>query len=213
MSLLTSFEPDAIHVSIAEAAQECGIPLNDDYNGDSQDGVSFMQFSIEDGVRHSTAAAYIRPVEGNADLDVVTGAVARRLLFDGARCTGVEWSHDERVERTNAEQRRRVRGHDRLCATPAALGDRARGSPTLARHRRRRGSARRRREPPRPPALAGDLQRRARGRASLARPARLPDPSLLALAGRAAGPRPTADPLHGADGRALDGGRSRTASA
>ena len=102
VNLLTAFEPDAIHVSIAEAAQECGIPLNDDYNGDSQDGVSFMQFSIEGGVRHSTVAAYIRPVEGNADLDVVTGAVARRLLFDGARCTGVEWSHDERVERTNA---------------------------------------------------------------------------------------------------------------
>ena len=33
VSLLTSFEPDAIHVSIAEAAQECGIPLNADYNG------------------------------------------------------------------------------------------------------------------------------------------------------------------------------------
>ena len=63
VSLLTAFEPDAIHVSIAAAAQECGIPLNADYNGASQDGVSFMQYSIEDGVRHSTAAAYIRPVE------------------------------------------------------------------------------------------------------------------------------------------------------
>ena len=83
VSLLTSFEPDAIHASIAEAAQECGIPLNADYNGVSQDGVSFMQYSIEDGVRHSTAAAYIRPVEALANLEVVTGAVARRLLFDG----------------------------------------------------------------------------------------------------------------------------------
>ena len=65
VSLLTSFEPDPIHVSIAEAAQECGIPLNADYNGASQDGVSFMQYSIEDGIRHSTAAAYIRPVEAH----------------------------------------------------------------------------------------------------------------------------------------------------
>ena len=102
VSLLTSFEPDAIHVSIAEAAQECGIPLNADYNGASQDGVSFMQFSIEDGVRHSTAAAYIRPVEGDANLEVVTGATARRLLFDGARCVGVEWSQDGRIERAHA---------------------------------------------------------------------------------------------------------------
>ena len=61
LDLLTSFEPDAIHIAIAEAAQECGIPLNADYNGASQDGVSFMQYSIEDGVRHSTAAAYSDP--------------------------------------------------------------------------------------------------------------------------------------------------------
>ena len=84
VSLLTSFDPDAIHVSIAEAAQECGIPLNADYNGLSQDGVSFMQYSIEDGIRHSTAAAYIRPVERHPSLEIVTGAVARRLLFEGA---------------------------------------------------------------------------------------------------------------------------------
>ena len=37
------------------------------------------------------------------------------------------------------------------------------------------GPARRRREPARPPALAGDLQHRARGRAPVPRPARLPD--------------------------------------
>ena len=102
VSLLTSFEPDAIHASIAEAAQECGIPLNADYNGASQDGVSFMQYSIEDGVRHGTAAAYLRPVEADANLELVTGAVARRLLFDGTRCVGVEWSQDGRVERVHA---------------------------------------------------------------------------------------------------------------
>jgi len=79
VSLLTSFDPDAIHVSIAEAAQERGIPLNADYNGASQDGVSFLQYSIEDGIRHSTAAAYIRPVERHASLEIATGAVARRI--------------------------------------------------------------------------------------------------------------------------------------
>lgn len=102
VSLVTSFEPDAIHVSIAEAAQECGIPLNGDYNGASQDGVSYMQYSIEDGVRHSTAAAYIRPVEADANLALVLRATARRLLFEGTRCVGVEWSEGGRVERARA---------------------------------------------------------------------------------------------------------------
>ncbi len=104
VSLLTSYEPDAIHTAIAEAAQECGIPLNPDYNGASQDGVSFMQFSIEDGIRHSVAAAYIRPVEEQANLELITGATVRRLLFEGTRCVGVEWSQDGRIEQARAEQ-------------------------------------------------------------------------------------------------------------
>ncbi len=205
MSLLTSFEPDAIHVSIAAAAQECGIPLNADYNGASQDGVSFMQYSIEDGVRHSTAAAYIRPVEADPNLEVVIGATARRLLFDGTRCVGVEWSQDGRIERVRAAADRRVRRDDRVCAAAPALGGGACGSPALARDRRRRRPARSRREPARPPALTGHLQRRARGRASVHRPARLPDPPLLALAARFARARHPADPLHGPDVRAVDG--------
>jgi choline dehydrogenase len=102
VSLLTSFEPDPIHASLAEAAQECGIPLNADYNGVSQDGVSFMQYCIEDGVRHSTAAAYVRPVEAHGNLELRTGAHARRLLFDGTRCVGVEWSENGRIEQARA---------------------------------------------------------------------------------------------------------------
>ena len=102
VSLVTSFEPDPIHVSIAQAANECGISTNADYNGASQDGVSFMQYCIEDGVRHSTAAAYIRPVEAADTLELVLGACARRLVFDGTRCVGVEWSKDGRIERARA---------------------------------------------------------------------------------------------------------------
>ncbi len=104
INLLTSYEPDAIHTSIAEAAQECGIPLNGDYNGPTQDGVSFMQYSIENGIRHSTAAAYLRAIEAAPSLELLTGATARRLLFDGTRCVGVEWSQGGRVESGHAEQ-------------------------------------------------------------------------------------------------------------
>ena len=104
VSLVTSFEPDPIHVSIAQAANECGISTNADYNGASQDGVSFMQYCIEDGVRHSTAAAYIRSVEAADTLELVLGACARRLVFDGTRCVGVEWSKDGRIERARAAE-------------------------------------------------------------------------------------------------------------
>jgi choline dehydrogenase len=98
LQVLTSFAADTIHVALVEAAEECGIPLNANYNGASQDGVSFMQFTIRDGVRHSVAAAYLRGA--GANLEVVTGAQAQRLLFSGTRCIGVEWP----TGRAHAEQ-------------------------------------------------------------------------------------------------------------
>jgi choline dehydrogenase len=104
VGLLTSFEPDPIHLALAEAAQECGLPLNHDYNSGTQDGFSFMQFNLENGVRQSTATAYLRPVESNENLELVTGAAAHRLLFDGARCTGVEWAYEGRLERADADE-------------------------------------------------------------------------------------------------------------
>jgi choline dehydrogenase len=92
LGLLTEFEPDPIHVALVEAAVECGVPFNANYNGARQDGVSYMQYTIRDGVRHSAAAAFIRPVEAQPNLEIVTGAQAERLLFDGRRCVGVEWA-------------------------------------------------------------------------------------------------------------------------
>ena len=91
-------------MAIAEAAQECGIPLNPDYNGASQDGVSFMQYSIEDGIRHSTAAAYIRPVEATREPRARHRRGRAAPALRRHRCVGVEWSHDGRIERAHAEQ-------------------------------------------------------------------------------------------------------------
>ena len=104
VSILADFEPDPIHTAIVEAAGQCGIPFNANYNGDAQDGIAYMQYSIEDGVRHSTAAAYLRPVEDHPGLQIALGARARRLLFDGTRCVGVEWSHNGGIESAHAAE-------------------------------------------------------------------------------------------------------------
>src|SRR4051794_928682 len=104
VTILSSYEPDAIHDAIVAAAQACGIPFNGDYNGDRQDGVSYMQFSIADQLRHSTAAAYLRPIADNPNLRVLLRAPARRLLFEGDRCVGVEWERDGQRERRYAAE-------------------------------------------------------------------------------------------------------------
>ena len=199
--------------SIAEAAQECGIPLNADYNGASQDGVSFMQYSIEDGVRHSTAAAYIRPVEAAPNLELV------RAHAPGACCSTARAASASSGRRTaassapRADGGRPVRRDDRLGAAAPALGRRAGRAPALARDRRRRRPARASARTctttcSRPVIFSAE---REIGPPSPGLPG-LPDAPLLALAARAAGARHPADPLHGADVRAVDGRAARTAS-
>lgn len=102
VSILASFTPDPIQAAILEAGQRAGLPLNPDYNDGEQDGISLMQFTIRDGRRHSAARAYLHPIAADANLRVITGAHAQRLLFDGTRCTGVEFLRDGGCRRAHA---------------------------------------------------------------------------------------------------------------
>lgn len=74
-----------------DAAIEAGYERNDDFNGARQDGVGFHDFNIRNGRRVSSAAAFLHPVKRRANLDIVTRAQVTRLLFEGKRCTGVEY--------------------------------------------------------------------------------------------------------------------------
>ncbi|MFI9052138.1 GMC family oxidoreductase [Streptomyces sp. NPDC053427] len=75
-----------------DAAVAAGHPMTDDFNGATQEGAGWHDLSIADGRRQSTATAYLHPVRAaRPNLTVLTGSRARRLLFDGSRCTGVEF--------------------------------------------------------------------------------------------------------------------------
>ena len=102
LRIMSRYDLAPVHEAIVAAAQEIGVAHNPDYNAGVLDGVAQMQLTIRDGKRHSAAAAYLRPVIDAANLRVVTGAHAHRLLFDGARCTGVEFAHDGELHRAHA---------------------------------------------------------------------------------------------------------------
>ncbi|PWW01774.1 choline dehydrogenase [Hoeflea marina] len=80
-----------------KAAQDLGLPLNPDFNGASQEGVGEFEFSIHAGRRLSAARAFLRPAMKRPNLRVITGAHVTRLLFDGARATGVEYRRGGRT--------------------------------------------------------------------------------------------------------------------
>ena len=73
------------------AAGEVGIPRNDDFNGAAQEGAGYYQATARNGRRSSTATGFLRPAEHRANLKVVTGALATRVLFEGTRGVGVEY--------------------------------------------------------------------------------------------------------------------------
>ena len=70
------------------AAQEVGIPRNDDVNGAEQDGVGATQVTQKRGRRWSAADAYLRPARKRRNLTVETGAFAQRVRFDGRARSG-----------------------------------------------------------------------------------------------------------------------------
>ena len=88
-----------------EAAQQCGYPRNDDFNGPTQEGAGYYQTTTRNGRRCSTAVGYLKPVRGRANLAVISNALASRLLFEGRRAVGVEYfSGDQlRSAHSNAE--------------------------------------------------------------------------------------------------------------
>jgi choline dehydrogenase len=91
--LSVSNVPDAHRLCEAfiEAAQELGIPRNDDFNGATQEGVGYFQVTSRRGRRCSTAVGYLRPARRRPNLAIAPNALAARVLFEGRRAVGVEY--------------------------------------------------------------------------------------------------------------------------
>ena len=75
-----------------QAVQEAGHALTDDVNGYRQEGFAPFDRNIHRGRRLSAARAYLHPVRARRNLDVRTRAFVTRVLFDGRRAVGVEYS-------------------------------------------------------------------------------------------------------------------------
>jgi len=72
-----------------ESAVNLGYPRNDDYNGESQEGVGLFQLTARNGRRCSSAVAHLKPARKRSNLTVITKARVERLILDGKRVTGV----------------------------------------------------------------------------------------------------------------------------
>ncbi len=89
--------------AFVEAGVEAGHPRNPDFNGETQDGLGLYQLTQRNGMRCSAAVAFLHPALGRPNLNVVTDALATRILFDGARAHGVEVARHGELQEFYAE--------------------------------------------------------------------------------------------------------------
>lgn len=82
---------DPLCEAFMEGAVSLGIPRNPDYNGKSQEGVSYCQRTIERGLRVSGATAFLKPAMKRPNVHVRTHAHATEIIFEGKRAVGVRY--------------------------------------------------------------------------------------------------------------------------
>lgn len=73
-----------------EAGQAMGLQRVDDLNAHVGPRVGLFSHNIRKGRRQSAAVTFLAPARKRANVQVVTGALVRRIVFDGRRATGVE---------------------------------------------------------------------------------------------------------------------------
>jgi choline dehydrogenase len=81
------------------AVQEAGYDLTEDVNGYKQEGFAKFDRNVHRGRRLSASRAYLHPVMDRPNLDVETFAFVTRIVFDGKRAVGVEYSRRGRGRR------------------------------------------------------------------------------------------------------------------
>ena len=84
-------DPNPTTLAFLTACAELGMRRLGELNEPDNTGFSPTPVTQRHGLRHSAADAYLRPVRRRPNLTVVTGAHVQRILFDGARATGVEY--------------------------------------------------------------------------------------------------------------------------
>lgn len=80
-----------LYESFIAAGKEAGYPLTEDYNGYQQEGFGQMHMSVKDGVRWSTANAYLKPALHRDNLTLIPDTLVDQLIFDGKRAIGVRY--------------------------------------------------------------------------------------------------------------------------
>lgn len=93
-----------LYRAFIEAGREAGYGTTEDYNGFRQEGFGRMDMTVRNGVRCSTALAYLKPALRRPNLSLEMHAMVTRVLWDGKRAVGVEFRRGGAIRRVRARR-------------------------------------------------------------------------------------------------------------
>jgi choline dehydrogenase len=111
------------------ACIHAGIPATGDFNGPEPEGAGIWPVTIRNGIRVSSATAYLQSAVRRANLELLLKSHVTRVLFTGTRATGVQYVHGG-AKRT-ASARREVIVSAGAIASPQLLELSGLGDPAL----------------------------------------------------------------------------------
>ena len=86
----------SIRDTFIEAANEKGITRSFDFNTGQNEGCGYFQVTEKNGLRCSTAVAYLNPIKKRNNLKVIVKAHIKKILFHGLKAIGIEcWINNE----------------------------------------------------------------------------------------------------------------------
>jgi choline dehydrogenase len=95
-------EPHPLCEAFIESAEQAGFGRNPDFNGKTQEGAGYFQYTARRGRRWSTARGYLRAARRRPNLAVVPNALATRILMSGRRAVGVEYRQGDMTRTAQA---------------------------------------------------------------------------------------------------------------
>jgi len=90
-----------LYQAFVDAGREAGYELTDDYNGEKQEGFGPMEQTVWKGRRWSAANAYLKPALKRPNCEMIR-CLARRVIIEDGRATGVEIERGGKVEVVHA---------------------------------------------------------------------------------------------------------------
>lgn len=104
LNVADSVSKPPINEDFIQSAVNAGYPINNDFNGATQEGVGYFQVTQKEGLRHSAAKAFLTPSLQRKNLTVITHTQVEKIIINDKVATGVSFKHNGKLQSITAQK-------------------------------------------------------------------------------------------------------------